>query len=272
MQRTSPVEYVGDLKNSSTSQTANINPPQSDREYAAEIPMVVLMAGGFGKRLGDLTRNTPKPLVPVNGRPIVETIIRRFARHGASNFVVTLHYLGDKIRQTLKDGSSMGVEIEYVEETTPLGTAGSLGLITNWHSDKIIVSNADLLTRVNLESIVTNHQAEDADMTVCTTDHEVQVPFGQLVFEDGQVQQIVEKPVYRYPVSAGIYVINRSVIEKFVETDTYLDMPDLITRAIAAENKVIGHKITEQWLDIGRPSDLTAAQEIMKNEELAKQA
>ena len=219
---------------------------------------VFLMAGGFGKRLHPLTENTPKPLLKIGGRPIIETIIRQFIEHGFYEFYISTHYKSEQIRDFFKDGSQYGVNIHYVHEDTPLGTAGSLGLLPkNVSGLPMIVMNGDLLTKVDFEVLLNFHNSSESDATMCIREYDLQVPFGVVEINEGRIGKIKEKPSYKFFVNAGIYVLNENIINK-VDGKSYLDMPDFLENEL--KNKGINaFPIHEYWQDIGRIEEYTKA-------------
>ena len=212
---------------------------------------VFLMAGGFGRRLHPLTESTPKPLLKIGGRPIIETIIRQFIDHGFNEFYISTHYKSEQIREYFKDGSQYGVNIHYVHEDTPLGTAGSLGLLPEDISDlPIIVMNGDLITKVDFEDLLDFHNSNESDATMCIREYDVQVPFGVVDIYEGKIGKILEKPLHKFYVNAGIYVLNSNLVKK-VDGKSYLDMPDFLENEL--KNKGINaFPIHEYWQDIGR--------------------
>mgnify|MGYP003576575746 CR=1 FL=1 len=224
---------------------------------------VVVMAGGFGRRLGDLTKNLPKPMIPVGGRPVLECILDRFRLHDFFDFVLTTHFLLERIREHCGDGSSWGVDIRYVHESLPLGTAGGLALVNPTNTSPIVVCNADILTDIDYSDLLAFHERMGADFTVVSVPHPVSVPFGVLsVSPDGRIVGVTEKPTYSYPVSAGTYVINPKLLS-LIGPGEHLDMPHLIERAQAHGFKVFAYDFDGYWLDIGRPEDLRRAREYL---------
>jgi NDP-sugar pyrophosphorylase family protein len=221
---------------------------------------VCLMAGGFGTRLGGLTKDRPKPMLPVNGKPILESIIENFVTAGFSRFYISLHYLGNQIREHFGDGSRWNVTIRYVEEQTPLGTCGAIGLLPDIGVLPLIVMNGDLLTRLDVNALLDSHVRNDVGMTLCVTEYDMQVPYGVVTGKDSLVTEIVEKPVHKFFVNAGIYVISPDVVER-ARPPRRLDIPDLVKGLIDSNRKVSMFPIHEYWLDIGRPDDFERAQE-----------
>jgi len=221
---------------------------------------VFLMAGGFGKRLRPLTNDVPKPLLHIGGKPILETILDSFIEHGFRNFYISTHYKAEMVREHFGNGDRWGVNIEYIHEAEPLGTAGALGLLPDSLPDMpILMMNGDLLTRVNFESLLLFHNKRDSVATMCVREYDFQVPFGVVTAKGEEVKGIVEKPVHKFFVNAGIYVISRELIRS-LKGDAYLDMPDCLENNICAGHKVNMFPVHEYWLDIGRMEDFNKAQ------------
>lgn len=220
---------------------------------------VVLMAGGVGSRLAPLTNDCPKPLIPVGGRPIIETILLNFIEHGFHSFYVSVNYKAEMIMDFLGDGSAWNVDIEYIRETAPLGTAGALALIPERPKLPFLVMNGDILTKVHLGHLLDFHLQRQAVATMCIREHEYQVPYGVVHFDGQSLNQIDEKPVQKYFVNAGIYVLDPSVIDH-IPTNQYFDITSLFDGLIAAKASVAAFPLREYWLDIGRHSDLDLAQ------------
>ena len=213
---------------------------------------VFLMAGGFGTRLLPLTKETPKPLLDVGNRPILETIIVRLAKAGFYNFYISTHYKAEKIKEYFGDGSAWGIKIEYVDEEIPLGTAGSIGLLPeNLPKLPILMMNGDVLTEINFEHLLTFHQQQKGIVTMCIREYDVQIPFGVVKAEDLQVTSIVEKPIQKFFVNAGIYVLEPELVSK-VNSNTPIDMPNLLENQIAQGEKISVFPIYEYWLDVGQ--------------------
>lgn len=221
---------------------------------------VFLMAGGFGTRLKPLTDDCPKPLLPVGGKPILETILESFIAAGFHRFYVSVHYLAERIKSHFGDGSQWGVTVKYVEEETPLGTGGALGLLPETDGLPVVVINGDVLTRLDFNALVDFHDAQDADMTLCVREYDVKVPFGVVEGKDSQVTDIVEKPVHRFLVNAGVYVIGPTILEE-LKPARRIDMPDLVKDCLARNGKVGMFPIHEYWIDIGIPEDFHKAQQ-----------
>jgi dTDP-glucose pyrophosphorylase/predicted transcriptional regulator len=219
---------------------------------------VLLMAGGLGKRLRPLTETRPKPLLEVGGRPILETTIRRFVEQGFSRFFLSVHYKAEMIRDHFGDGSQLGAQIEYLQEDQPLGTAGALSLIDRKLEHPLVVMNGDILTNVNLQRIITFFEAQKASALMCVRDYELQIPYGVVKAENGQFNAIEEKPMQRFFVNAGLYVISPQVID-LVRRGEHTDMTDLFDRAQKTLGNVVVFPISEYWLDVGRNEDFVRA-------------
>ena len=227
---------------------------------------VFLMAGGFGKRLHPLTVDTPKPLLPVGGRPILETILMQFVEAGFQNFYISVHYKADMIREHLGDGSDWGVTIKYIHENQPLGTAGSLGILpADIIKLPIIMMNGDLLTKVDFLQLLDFHNKEKCMATMCIREYDFQVPYGVVTIEGANIQSIVEKPVQNFFINAGIYVLDPSLISK-VDGVSYIDMPTLLEDRKNLGDCISAFPIHEYWIDIGRIDEYENAHKEYSNE------
>ena len=227
---------------------------------------VFLMAGGFGTRLHPLTEKKPKPLLNVGNRPILETIINQFVETGFHNFYISTHYKAEMIREYFGNGSNLNVKIEYLHEETPLGTAGSLGLLPNTLSDfPIIMMNGDLLTKVNYENLLYFHNENAGLATMCIREYDFQVPYGVVDIEEQYVTKIKEKPVQKFFVNAGIYVLDPKIMN-YVDGKSYLDMPNLLEAQIKNGERVSVFPIHEYWLDIGRMEEYQQAHKYYDSE------
>lgn len=222
---------------------------------------VFLMAGGFGKRLYPLTQDCPKPMLKVGDKPILELILQSLADVGFHRFYISTHYLPEMIRDYFCDGSRWGVSIQYVHEDVPLGTGGALGLLPRGEVGlPMILMNGDLLTRVDYRSLLEFHQRHQGAATLCVREYESQVPYGVIQSEGHRITQIVEKPVQRFFISAGIYVLSPELIGRVVPGER-IDMPTLLEQEIVAGRDVNMFPVHEYWLDIGRMDDFHRAQE-----------
>jgi dTDP-glucose pyrophosphorylase/CBS domain-containing protein len=208
-----------------------------------------IMAGGFGKRLMPLTETCPKPMLPVNGKPILEHLVHKFRSAGIQHVSISTHYLAESIIEHFHDGKDFGVDIEYVGEDQPMGTAGALAKAAVGNLPLLVV-NGDILTSIDFRAMLEFHREHSADMTIAVQQYEMRIPYGVVTTEGIDAIRIVEKPTVRNFVNAGIYLIQPGVC-KMVPSDRTFDMPDLITSLISAGKRVICFPIREYWLDIG---------------------
>lgn len=221
---------------------------------------VVLMAGGLGTRLRPLTENCPKPMLKVGGRPILETILTNFRDQGFSRFYISVNYLADSIVDYFGDGSRFGVEICYLHEEERMGTAGALSLLPERPGIPFIVMNGDLLTNVDFRALVESHQEHRACGTMCVREYDFQVPYGVARVEDHKLVGVEEKPVHRFFVNAGIYVLSPEVLE-VIPQGVLFDMPSVFDALLKHQRVTSVFPLREYWLDLGRVDDFARAQE-----------
>ena len=214
---------------------------------------VILMVGGLGTRLRPLTDSTPKPMLPVGGKPILQTIVEKFVSYGFVNIIMCVGYKSNIIQEFFKDGSKFGAKIEYVLEDKRMGTAGALTLLSDIQkpNEPFFVMNGDLLTNVNFENMLDFHISQRAQATMCVREYDFQVPYGVVNIEDGRITSIVEKPIHKFFVSAGIYMLDNTCIDMIPE-DEFYDMPTLFEEMIKNNDNTVSFPIREYWLDIGR--------------------
>jgi len=221
---------------------------------------VFLMAGGFGKRLRPLTDDTPKPLLKVGKRPILETIIKQFSKYGFHNLILSTHYRAEMVREHFGDGDRLGVNIQYVYEDSPLGTAGSLGLLPSGLPDlPIVIMNGDLLTKIDFERLLDYHNNEGKIATMCVREYDFQVPYGVINMYNNKIDSIIEKPVHKFFVNAGIYIVEPDLLSD-IDGESYLDMTSLLQTKIDEGVDIGMFPIHEYWLDIGRIDQFDQAQ------------
>jgi dTDP-glucose pyrophosphorylase/CBS domain-containing protein len=218
----------------------------------------VIMAGGFGTRLRPLTDEVPKPMLPVGDKPLMEHIVAGLQAAGIKSLSVTTHYKGELIEEHFKDGHDFGVEINYVEEDEPLGTAGALSLLERTDGPLLVI-NGDIMTRIDFGAMLSFHREHAADMTVGIRQLKTTIPFGVVESQGVDIVQISEKPTMSHFISAGVYLLDPDVIALIPAGEPY-DMPDLINTLAADGKKIVGFPIREYWLDIGRLEDYEAAQ------------
>ncbi|MFD2939553.1 nucleotidyltransferase family protein [Flavobacterium notoginsengisoli] len=225
----------------------------------------ILMAGGEGKRLRPLTENTPKPLLKVGDKPIIEYNIDRLINVGIKNINLSINYLGDQIVEYFGDGSAKGVGIKYVREDKPLGTIGSILLVDQFCNEDIIVMNSDLLTNIDFTDFFRTYQESEADMAVAATSYHIDVPYAVLeVGDNKQVKSLKEKPRYTYYSNAGIYIIKKKLLNIIPENQFY-DITDLMERVLEMNLKLVTYPINGYWLDVGKHEDFKKAQEDIKH-------
>lgn len=235
------------------------------REPALPIHAAI-MAGGFGTRLRPLTNNVPKPMLPVDGRPILEHVIEQLRNAGIKRISVTTHFLPQSIKEHFADGRAFGVDIDYICEDRPLGTAGALGLMEP-PDRTILVINGDILTRVNFHAMFAFHREHGADLTVAVRQHDVQIPFGVVEADDVYITRLREKPVYSFSVNAGIYLLEPRACGMIPRGKPF-DMTDLIDHLLTQGHPVVGFPIVEYWSDIGVPDSYEQAQKDIKQRRL----
>lgn len=224
---------------------------------------VLLMAGGFGKRLRPLTNTIPKPLLPIDShkgkKPILEVMMKQCIDAGFSNFIISTHYKAEMLIKHFGNGSEWGVQIRYAHESVPLGTAGALGLLPMDLPDlPVLVVNGDLVTSVDLPGLVSFHQEQGGIATICVKQHDHQIPYGVVEADGTRIASITEKPVFKYFVSAGIYILEPELIDD-IRQRGYIDMPDFLHEYIENNQQVNMFPIHEKWRDIGRISEYREA-------------
>lgn len=221
----------------------------------------VILAGGRGTRLAPYTTVFPKPLVPIDDRPIVDIILEQLSRHGFTNVTISLGHLGHLIKAYYATGGGHGLIIDYVTEKDPLGTAGSLALIHGLDST-FLVMNGDILTTLEYRALIEHHRQSRAALTIACHVKEVSIDLGVLeIGEGGILTGYREKPVETFPVSMGIYVYEPRMMRHLVPGE-YLDFPALVLRALAAGEKISVCRSDALWLDIGRREDYEEAQRV----------
>lgn len=217
----------------------------------------VVMAGGYGVRLRPLTNEIPKPMLPLGDKPLVEHTIENLRKFGIQQVYMATHYKPEAFSSHFGDGSNFGVQINYIHEDEPRGTAGVLSVLPPG-DDPLLVINGDIVTDVSYEAMLRFHQDGGAEMTVGVRQYEFSVPYGVMEMNGTNILGVKEKPTHHFFVNAGIYLIERSAAEH-VPVDCSFDMPQLIETLVLVGKKVIGFPISEYWLDIGRLSDYEKA-------------
>lgn len=219
---------------------------------------VVILAGGRGMRLRPLTERTPKPMLPVGDRPLLETVIRKLVAADLRRITIAVHYLADQIEEHFGDGEQLGAEIDYLHEVSPLGTAGAVALAAPPTGGAVLAMNADILTTLNFNELIADHRRRANAMSIALVPMDITIPYGVCTLEEHRVTRITEKPSSRYFANAGIYVVEPAALRHIPGGQRY-DMPSLATRCIEHGLSVGGFPVLEFWRDIGRPADLEAA-------------
>ena len=230
---------------------------RSNDEKLKDVTLFI-MAGGRGTRLMPLTSSCPKPMLRVDGRPILEHSILSAQRQGIQKIVISLGYLGEQIREYFGDGRTFGLQIEYVEETRPLGTAGALSLYKNELLTDVIVMNGDVLSDCDFQSLLGFHRAFKASATMGVKRQSFSNPFGVVNVEGVEISSFEEKPTLTYQINAGIYMVQSEDLKK-IRGNERKDMPDFLMQLKRSHQKVIAFPLFENWTDIGTPQDLAAA-------------
>jgi dTDP-glucose pyrophosphorylase len=232
------------------------------RTHSTLIPAnALLMAGGVGKRLRPLTDHMPKPLLKVGEKPIIEHNIDRLINVGIKKITLSINYLGEQLEAYFGDGSSKGIQIDYVREEKPMGTIGSILLVNNFEYDDIIVMNSDLLTNIDFADFYKTYKNSGSDMAIATTSYIVDVPYAVLETTEGnKIKSLKEKPRYTYYSNAGIYILHKKLLS-MIPQNSFFDITDLIDKLIEMDYNIVSYPINGYWLDIGKHDDYQKAQE-----------
>lgn len=233
-------------------------------KYKSKLPIsVVLMAGGKGKRLLPLTKNTPKSLLKIGDKPIMEHNVERLISFGIKNFWFSVNYLKDLIKNHFNSGK-YDILFKYIEETIPLGTIGALSMIEGLVDKHILILNSDILTNINFEDFYLDFLKKDADISIVTIPYRVKIPFGIVEEKNNYIVNIKEKPTYTYYSNAGIYLIKKEVLLS-IPKNTFFDATDLIQSELNNNKKIINYPFSGYWMDIGNHEDFKRAQLDFKN-------
>ena len=230
------------------------------RKIRSYLPIdAVIMAGGRGQRLQPLTDNTPKPLLKVGDKAIMEHNLDRLALFGIDDFWVSVKYLGEQIESHFGQGVEKNIKIEYVWENEPLGTIGAVSQIKNFEHDYILVTNSDLLTNIDYEQFFLEFIKQDADLAVLTIPYQVNIPYAVLEMNNGNVKSFKEKPTYTYYSNGGIYLMKKEML-KYIPQETFFNATDLMEELIKNDLKIISYPFVGYWLDVGKHEDFEKAQ------------
>jgi dTDP-glucose pyrophosphorylase len=235
------------------------------RELKSYLPLdVVIMAGGKGQRLMPLTENTPKPLLLIGEKPIIEHNIDRLSQFGINDYWISINYLGGKIQSYLNDGSNKNISIKYIKEDKPLGTIGAVSLISDFRHEYVLIMNSDILTNIDYEHFFLDFINQNADLAIATIPYYVNIPYAVLDTDDGKVLSFKEKPTFTYYSNGGIYLVKKHLLE-YLPANEFFNATDLISKLIHLNKKVYSYPLTEYWLDIGNHEDFKKAQKDIKN-------
>lgn len=215
---------------------------------------VIIMAGGLGTRLKDLTKEIPKPMLKVGQDPMLQHIINNFKQYGYNKMLLSVNYKSEIIENYFQDGFAYGVKINYIKETRRLGTAGGIKLAKNYIDNPFFVINGDIFTNLNVENMMRFHMENNYDITVGTRKHSFQIPYGVIDFEDNNIIALQEKPIIEYLINGGIYCVNPDLID-YIPDDEYFEITDLINICIKNGRRVGSYEIKDYWMDIGKIED-----------------
>lgn len=233
-------------------------------EFITKLPIdAVLMAGGKGERLRPLTEKTPKPLLPVGGKAIIDHNIDRLISYGVQHISVTVNYLKEQIEDHFAKPHN-GVQVQTVREPKFLGTIGSIKFVKEFYNDTVLVMNSDVFTNINLEDFYLHFIEHNAVMSVAAIPYTVSVPYGIFDLNGRNINGLIEKPTYNYYANAGIYLIKREALDEIPE-DTFFHSTDLIEKLISENKKVIRFPLNGTWIDIGNPQEYQKANELVKH-------
>lgn len=233
-------------------------------KYKTRLPIdAVLMAGGKGERLRPLTEKTPKPLLPVGGKAIIDHNIDRLINYGVKHINVTVNYLGEQLEEHFMEPIG-DIMVQTVREPKYLGTIGSIRFVKEFYNDTILVMNSDLFTNINYEDFYLHFKEHDAEMSVAAVPYNVSIPYGILDLDGRNIHGLLEKPKYTYYANAGIYLIKRNALEE-IPDDTFFNATDLVEKLISEKKKVIRYPLNGTWIDIGNPQEYQKAQDLVKH-------
>lgn len=232
--------------------------------FKTRLPIdAVLMAGGKGERLRPLTETTPKPLLKVGDKCIIDHNIDRLIDYGVKYFSVTVNYLGEQLEEHFKEPHN-GIQVNTIREPKFLGTIGSIRFVPEFFNDTVLVMNSDLFTNINYEDFYLHFTEHDADMSVAAVPYDVDIPLGILNLDGRNITGLFEKPHFGYYANAGIYLIKKSALDLIPE-DTMFHSTDLVKALIKVGRKVIRFPIGGTWIDIGTPQEYKRANDMVKH-------
>ena len=220
---------------------------------------VLIMAGGFGKRLGELTKNTPKPILKIGNEILLEKTLKDLRQQGFYNIFISVHFKAEKIKKLIADGNQFGLNVSYLEEKNPLGTAGAISMIPKEINDALLIINGDLLVDIDLNEVVNFHKKFNQDVTICAKEYTHKVNFGVIELSRNLVKRVSEKPTIKFPIAVGINMVSKSARD-LIKINTKLDMPDFYNIVNSKKKKIKMFLFKTKWLDIGTPENFEIAQ------------
>ena len=224
----------------------------------------VIMAGGRGSRLSPLTDITPKPLLKVADKSIIDYNVERLMNFGIDDFFISLHYKGNMIKEHFTEKNHSNIKLKFIEENEPLGTIGAVSLIDNFFHEDVLITNSDILTEIDYEDFYLHHLRSKADMTVASIPYSVSLPYAVLETTDNKIISFKEKPKYTYYSNAGIYIIKREIL-KNIQSNQFYNATDLMKKIIDDKKNLVTYPFYQYWLDIGKPEDFEKAKNDIKN-------
>ena len=233
-------------------------------KYKTRLPVdAVMMAGGKGERLRPLTEKTPKPLLPVGDKAIIDHNVDRLISYGVQHISVTVNYLKEQIEAHYQEPHN-GVQIQTVREPKFLGTIGSIKFVPKFFNDTVLLMNSDVFTNIDYEDFYLHFKQHDAEMSVAAISYNVSIPYGVLDLDGRNIQGLLEKPKYTYYANAGIYLIKHRALDE-IPDDTFFNATDLVEKLVAEGKKVIRYPLNGTWIDIGNPQEYQKAQDLVKH-------
>jgi dTDP-glucose pyrophosphorylase len=219
---------------------------------------VFIMAGGLGSRLGELTKDTPKPMLCVAGKPILERIIESFVKQGFVKFYLSVNYKKEMIKSYFKNGDDMGIEIKYIEEKKRLGTAGALSLLEDKDDNPLLVINGDILTSMDYNYLLDYHNNKKMVATMCIREYSHSIPYGVIEIKDGEITSMTEKPEIKFNINTGVYVLDNDALDN-IPRNAFYDMTTLLSTLMGDNFRVGVYQLKDYWIDVGRPDDFYKA-------------
>lgn len=233
-------------------------------KYKTRLPVdAVMMAGGKGERLRPLTEKTPKPLLPVGDKAIIDHNVDRLISYGVKHISVTVNYLREQIEEHYREPHN-GIQVQTVREPKFLGTIGSIKFVPKFFNDTVLLMNSDVFTNIDYEDFFLHFQQNDAEMSVAAIPYNVSIPYGVLDLDGRYIKGLLEKPKYNYYANAGIYLFKRRVLDE-IPNDTFFNATDLIEKLISKGKKVIRYPLNGTWIDIGNPQEYQKAKDLIKH-------